>query len=260
MSIYRRPYYERWYLEEHAAYRAGRLRKEDMLSAILFALLDSADIRSLHDWTDLAGRFDLDRLCDPRHVAEALHVRCTRRPQQVLDIGCGRGECLAAFNSLRIPVTAIDPSPAAVEYSRETLAAWCDTVAPTTRLECEGLEDLRADQLSRSADVVLFLESIEHVERTIVRQWFMEEIRARASGLVTPDCRIVVANIWFPVWSPPDHLWGVGRSPASGDDNRRLGRRYWWKEYDMLAHLGGLDIIFRSPTNPIVVFERRKDE
>ena len=256
-TIYRRPYYERWYLEEHGPYREGKLRREDMLTSILVSCLPRGDVEALREWTDLGSRFDLERLQDPRRLAEALAVPGVRPPRQVLDVGCGRGECLAAFNNLGVPVLSIDPSADAVAYARETLAAWTDHVGARPRVERADLGTLRRDWLEEPADVVLFLESIEHVDREVVRAWFAREVAERRSDLVSADCRIVIGNIWFPVWSPPDHLWGVGRAPASGDENRRIGRPYWWGEYDRLATLGGLDILFRSPTNPTVVFERR---
>jgi len=117
-----------------------------------------------------------------------------------------------------------------------------------------GLTELDMAGLRSPVDCLVFLESIEHIERAAVRDFFAQVLTG-GSSFVAPDCRVIISNIWFPVWDFPDHLWGVGKAPGSGAENRRLGRTYWWSEYDRLRELGNLTELFRSPTNPTVVFE-----
>jgi len=227
-SIYSRAYYERWVLDEHRSYHEGRLRCEDMLTSVILACLPRERIAHLTDWTDLAAEFNLPQLEDPVRVAEILEVHGTRRPKQVLDVGCGRGELVAALNNLGVPVLGIDPSAAAIDYAEETLASpdWCVTRSPATHLQAAGMMEIDAGLLATPIDCIIFLESIEHIERATVRAFFIEALAA-GSPLLAPDCRVIISNIWFPVWDFPDHLWGVGRAPFSGDENRRLGRKYW---------------------------------
>lgn len=256
-SIYSRAYYERWFLDEHRSYRDSRLRPEDMLTSIVLACLPRDRIAGLDDWPDLETDFDFAQLADPLRLGTILNAPGVRLPRQVLDVGCGRGELVAAFNNLGIPVLGLDPSAAAIDYATETLANadWCPTRAPTTQLQQAGIMEIDAGRLSAPIDCLIFLESIEHIERATVRRFFADVLAAN-SDLFAADCRVVIGNIWFPVWDFPDHLWGIGNAPCSGDENRRLGRPYWWGEYDRLRDLGRLDELFRSPTNPTVVFER----
>jgi 2-polyprenyl-3-methyl-5-hydroxy-6-metoxy-1,4-benzoquinol methylase len=256
-SIYKRAYYERWFLDEHRPYHQGQLRREDMLVSVILACLPQERISRMTDWTDLETDFDLSQLADPREVPGILNVPGTRPPRQVLDVGCGRGELVAAFNNICVPVLGIDTSASAIEYSEQTIANpdWCASRAPTTRLQKAGLRELDQGLLEEPIDCLVFLESLEHIERSVVREFF-KEVLAQPSPFVAPDCRVIISNIWFPVWDFPDHLWGVGNAPFSGEENRRLGRKYWWSEYDLLRDLGRLTELFRSPTNPTVIFER----
>jgi SAM-dependent methyltransferase len=227
-----------------------------MLTAIILACMPRSFVTSLKDWTDLEPHFVLGELEDPLRIGGILENPSACRPNQVLDVGCGRGELVAAFNNLAVPVLGIDPSAAALDYTEETLAnpRWCDTRAATTRLQALDLDAIEKAEVQAPIDCLVFLESIEHIERAVVRDFFTRVLAIR-HPLIAARCRITIANIWFPVWDYPDHLWGVGKAPCSGEENRRLGRGYWWREYDELCKRGQLTELFRSPTNPTVVFE-----
>ncbi len=79
-------------------------------------------------------------------LAEFLRDRRTAETR-LLDVGCGTGRLLSFVkdNYPRLPVTALDMSPAYIEEAREQLAAWRGIDFVTAPAEASGLADASHD-------------------------------------------------------------------------------------------------------------------
>ncbi|EWS81120.1 class I SAM-dependent methyltransferase [Brachybacterium phenoliresistens] len=115
------------------------------------------------------------------------------RAQRALDVGCGRGDLVAALRG-RVPeVDGIDPDPTMA-------AAAAERFAPIGRVR---IRSLRLDELDPSReryDVVTMVASLHHMD--------LEEALTQVRALLRPGGRLLVAALVRPE-TAADHAWDV---------------------------------------------------
>lgn len=106
----------------------------------------SAKIYDFQVETLFAGTADAMRRQALKPIAEYLKGRDQRRVA-LLDVACGTGRFLSFVkeNWPRLPVTALDLSPAYVATARETLKPWRDASFVEANAEATGLADASQD-------------------------------------------------------------------------------------------------------------------
>ena len=168
---------------ENFDYLQGRVRKEDMGSAALYAF-------GLTSFRQAQRIFPETTFED--QVAAVLRV-ATRTPKYVADVGCGLGTLSALFVAAGAKVDAVDPSPVGKDRVENTV----------TRFNQKSLRDLdgrflflplqAADYLEilRNAhefpDTFVFVESVEHIPSNEMMR-FVEMLRARG------NCRLIITS------------------------------------------------------------------
>lgn len=192
-SGYDRDYYTARDIPECRSYREGVLRPGDMGAAILYAFgIDSYD--------------DVRRILsippsDPRHIpanadacsqAALLGRHMKRRPELVVDMGCGRGEIACTLAHLGIDALAVDPSAYAEtlvgEAARRLYGPGCRTPPFLNRGCHSALRGMR-----RVPDTVIFCESLEHMpEKEVWRSFgLLSRMASSAPGGVI---RVIMTN------------------------------------------------------------------
>lgn len=129
----------------------------------------------------------------PDRLARHLHETVYRRPGRLLDVGCGRGEFLAAFAGLGHAVAGVDISPRAPD------------LAPGHEVRVANLERENLPFEPRSFDFAFSKSVIEHVRDPLV---FCEKVfDALAPGgtaiVMTPSW---VHNAWGPFYVDHTHV------------------------------------------------------
>lgn len=94
-------------------------------------------------------------------LAFELEKTMTRTPKTVVDVGCGRGELLAAFHLLGVTCWGIDPAPGAASLVPETLS-WVG-MSRNYFINKGAFEGLLSVPTGVPIDTVIFCESIEHI-------------------------------------------------------------------------------------------------
>lgn len=150
-----------------------------------------------------------------------------RRPVHVLDVGAGRGELSAMFALCGIPVTGLDPSPAAASLYARTLRVWA-------KAEPRVIAD--AAELKDPADTVIFCESLEHIPEDVFNAMWPRIVE----WLNQYQGRLIVAN-----WEENHPIEPDG---TGWDHVRRVDDAL----YDWLAE--GRTTVFRRGSHLVVDF------
>lgn len=93
----------------------------------------------------------------------AILNKATRVPSLVLDVGCGRGELLAALSHMQVPCIGLDPTPGAAALVPKTLKEWAGIEDPGQRFHPHSFYTSLCSLWSHDIDTVLFVESVEHI-------------------------------------------------------------------------------------------------
>lgn len=136
---------------------AGRIRCEDMASAIAYSL-------------GITSFKEAFRLFDPEkkfvEQAQSLWDSKSRTPKFVLDIGCGRGETSAFYTQYGVRNIGLDPGPGSVKLFNRTISEWITV----ENKECgyihkDILSGLRIIEQKAKAfpDTVILVNTLEHI-------------------------------------------------------------------------------------------------
>lgn len=126
--------------------------------------------------------------------------------KRVLDLGCGRGDALRYCCQQGATCVGIDFSPAAIALAKETTDG-----LPCTLLAGDALDILPT--LSEKFDVILMLDSIEHIPAKEIKT-----ILARLYRMLAEDGRIIVNTPFYKVYE--DYIEnGVFLRPSPTDKN-----------------------------------------
>lgn len=156
-----------------------------------------------------------------------------RKPQKVVDIGCGRGELLLAYYLLGIDCIGIDPSPGAKNLIPKTMQ-W--EKVESWRFINKGMFTGLSEIKEESIDTIVMCESIEHVrENEFAKSWTLIcEILKRTNGL------FIVTN-WINYHPIPVDSTGY-------DHIRRIDNPF----YDRLSAFA--QVIFRRGSHLVLQF------
>lgn len=129
----------------------------------------------------------------PERIVEALEAAGDMRGMRVLDIGCGRGELVCEAARCGAEAVGIDYSRAAIELSRERLAAAGESLRGNAEFHLADAKGLAfADA---SFDAVFLVDVYEHLHPYEIEHT-LDEVRR----VLRPDGRLVVhtgPNTWF---------------------------------------------------------------
>ncbi len=129
----------------------------------------------------------------PRRIAEALDAAGDLRGLRVLDIGCGRGELVCEAAQRGAEAVGIDYSPAALELSRERLAAAAGQLRGSARFLLANAKGLAF--ANASFDAVFMVDIYEHLH-----PYEVEHTLAEVRRVLRPGGRLIVhtgPNTWF---------------------------------------------------------------
>ncbi|MFC0676033.1 class I SAM-dependent methyltransferase [Brachybacterium hainanense] len=118
------------------------------------------------------------------------------RARSALDVGCGRGDLVAALRG-RVPhVEGIDPDAAMARAAGDRFA-----VLPAVRIRALRLEQL--DPAQERYDLITMVASLHHMQ--------VPDALARVRSLLRPGGRLRIVTLVRPVtWR--DHAWDVGNA------------------------------------------------
>ena len=215
---------------ENYDYRNGKVRKEDMGCAALYAF----GIESFREAQKL-----FPETCFEDQV-KAVLSNTARKPSHIAEIGCGLGSLTALLVACGVKIDAIDPGSAAQARLAETITTF--TKAPLSTFEQQfrffpttlGGYMEAVQNYSPLPDTFIFVESIEHIPK--------EEVLAAVKVMrQIPNCLLIIANAvdFHPIWPDGtgwDHITLV-------DDNY----------YDEIAAQGNRTIV-RAGSHLVVQF------
>ena len=162
---YNRGYYLIGDIPERKSYKMRIIRPGDMGAALAYAF-------GVKTYSDVVRIFEIDtsiqhylpKNTSCREQADQL-VECqTRKPNLVLDVGCGRGEVSATLTHMGIMCIPIDPARGAASLIEETFREYYDLPPPHEFINkpvLDALRELRKTGLT--PDTIIFCESIEHI-------------------------------------------------------------------------------------------------
>ena len=162
--------------------------------------VESRAIREAYDHTyyledcggwDSFGQSRGRDLRDPR-LRCVFDLAMLRRPQRVLDLGCGRGEIAYQAAAQGCKVVALDYSAAAIEIARATLEDAPEDIKGRITLLCE---DATKIELSEPVDVAVAGDLIEHMAPVE-----LDRLYAAVASQLTPAGMFVVhtfPNKWY---------------------------------------------------------------
>ncbi len=146
---------------ENIDYLAGRVRKEDMGSAALYAFGVTSFRRAQKLFPESSFRDQVN----------AILGNAKRHPGYIADIGCGLGSLSALFVACDIKVDAVDPSPIAEEMVEDTVANFTGETASQISSKFRFLNlsiGEYFEELVRQSsfpDTFVLVEAIEHIPR-----------------------------------------------------------------------------------------------
>lgn len=100
------------------AWKARRIRVEDMFNAVCYAYGYSSELEVTRVFNSVPATADF------HEQMKAMKAGATRWPRFVLDVGGGRGELLAVFKSEGVTCHSVDPSPGSRQAVPETMRLW----------------------------------------------------------------------------------------------------------------------------------------
>ena len=195
-SGYDRDYYTARDIPECRSHAMGIMRPGDMGAAVLYALGAGSyeEVRRILSVPDDPRA--LPAGTDARSQAALIESHMRRRPVLAVDMGCGRGEAVAAtLAHLGINALAVDPSAHAESLVKETARRFYGLdrgAVPFLNKGCySALKGLRRRETV--PDAVIFCESIEHMPEDEV--WRSFELMSRmAPSAPRGAVRVVVTN------------------------------------------------------------------
>ncbi|MGP9537731.1 class I SAM-dependent methyltransferase [Brachybacterium sp. AOP43-C2-M15] len=119
---------------------------------------------------------------------------------RVLDVGCGRGDLLAALSGRADRVEGIDPD---AEMARTAATRFREDphVQVLRRTLGEHARAARSGEGDGDYDAITMVASLHHMD--------LGDALREARALLRPGGRLLVVTLTLPV-SPVDHLWDVG--------------------------------------------------
>lgn len=178
-----------------------RLR-EDMFACLCYAY--GLDLMQMHTAWDMPAKDFKEQLANAKKFQ-------VRRPELVVNVGCGRGELDATFAYDGIPCIGLDPSPGAKEVYPKTMKEWVGY--DSTRYDfCDdgiydGLQGFYTYYIP-DPDTIILNESLEHIpEEEFNQSWpLIKGFLSRTHGL------FIVSNWIHPIKGRPqdwDHVRNV---------------------------------------------------
>ncbi|WP_246955686.1 class I SAM-dependent methyltransferase [Brachybacterium sp. Marseille-Q7125] len=143
--------------------------------------------------TRLNARHPWDHNAHFRHWIER-HLPAA--PQRILDVGCGRGDLVAALAERSCEVVGLDPDPGMVTQARRRT----HTLTNVRILQGSLAEHTASSEHHGRYDVVTMVASVHHMT--------LDEALESARKLLAPGGRLLVVTLVHPA-SRLDHAWDI---------------------------------------------------